>query len=73
MRAFVANTKGKPFSFKLGIGEVVKGMDIGAAGMAVGGERRITIPPQLAYGNKKTGDIPPNSTLVFDMKLLSIQ
>jgi FK506-binding nuclear protein len=47
-------------------------MDIGVQGMTVGGERRITIPSKLAYGSKKTGDIPANSDLIFDIKLLSV-
>lgn len=68
-----ANKKGKPFSFKLGKGEVIKGWDIGVAGMAVGGERRISIPPHLAYGKKALPGIPGNSKLIFDVKLLEIK
>jgi len=68
-----ANKKGTPFSFKIGAGEVIKGWDIGIAGMAVGGERRLTIPPSLAYGKKSPPGIPSNSTLVFDVKLLDIR
>ena len=67
-----ANTKGEPFKFTLGKGQVIKGWDIGVAGMAVGGERRITVPAHLAYGKQKTGGIPPNSELTFDLKLISI-
>ena len=71
-QVFDSNKKGKPFSFKLG-GEVIKGWNIGVAGMAVGGERRLTIPPHLGYGSKGAmPDIPGNATLVFDVKLLSI-
>jgi len=70
---FDSNTKGKPFTFKLGGGEVIKGWDQGIAGMQEGGERRITVPPALAYGNRKTPGIPPNSTLDFEVKLLSIK
>ena len=70
MRA--ANKKGKPFSFKLGDGEVIKGWDIGVAGMSVGGERRITVPANLAYGKQNQPGIPPNSVLLFDLKLLEI-
>jgi FK506-binding nuclear protein len=68
-----ANKKGKPFSFKLGTGEVIQGWDIGVAGMTVGGERRLTIPANLAYGSKALPGIPSNSTLVFDIKLLEIK
>lgn len=72
--AFTANKKGKPFSFKLGAGEVIKGWDIGVAGMAVGGERRLTIPASLGYGSKGAPpDIPPNSKLTFDVKLLGVK
>lgn len=68
-----ANKKGAPFSFKLGKGEVIKGWDIGVAGMAVGGERRLTIPAHLAYGSRAIPGIPANSTLIFDVKLLEIK
>ena len=68
----IANKKGKPFSFKLGGGEVIKGWDIGVVGMSVGGERRITVPASLAYGSKAMPDIPANSTLIFDLKLLEV-
>ncbi|KAH9825461.1 FK506-binding protein 4 [Teratosphaeria destructans] len=71
-KVFDSNKKGKPFSFKLGSGDVIKGWDIGIAGMAVGGERRITIPPHLAYGSKGMPGIPANSTLQFDVKLLEL-
>jgi len=69
---FDSNKKGKPFTFKLGSGEVIKGWDIGIQGMSAGGERRITIPPHHAYGSKGVSGIPGNSTLVFDVKLLEI-
>jgi FK506-binding nuclear protein len=72
-KVFDSNKKGKPFTFKLGKGEVIKGWDIGVAGMAVGGERRISIPPALAYGKKALPGIPANSKLVFDVKLLEIK
>ncbi|KZT56201.1 hypothetical protein CALCODRAFT_518240 [Calocera cornea HHB12733] len=71
-KVFDSNTKGKPFQFTLGKGQVIKGWDEGVVGMAVGGERRITIPPQKAYGNKSTSDIPANSTLVFDVKMVEM-
>lgn len=72
-KVFDSNKKGKPFSFKLGKGEVIKGWDIGVAGMAPGGERRITIPANLAYGKKALPGIPANSKLIFDVKLLEIK
>lgn len=68
-----ANKKGSPFSFKLGKGEVIKGWDVGVAGLAVGGERRLTIPAHLAYGSKGVPGIPGNSTLIFDVKLLEVK
>lgn len=72
-KVFDSNKSGKPFSFKLGSGEVIKGWDIGVPGMSVGGERRITIPAHLAYGKRGVPGIPPNATLKFDIKLISIK
>ncbi|KAI1173863.1 hypothetical protein F4777DRAFT_419474 [Nemania sp. FL0916] len=72
-KVFDSNKKGKPFSFKAGSGEVIKGWDIGIQGMSVGGERRLTIPARLAYGSKAQPDIPANSDLIFDIKLLGIK
>lgn len=69
----IANKKGKAFSIKLGAGEVIKGMDIGVAGMAVGGERRIIIPSHLAYGKQGPPGIPANAKLTFDIKLIAIK
>jgi FK506-binding nuclear protein len=69
----IANKKGKPFSFKAGKGQVIKGWDIGVVGMAIGGERRLTIPAHLAYGSRGLPGIPANSTLIFDVKLLEIK
>lgn len=71
-KVFDSNKKGKPFSFKLGAGEVIKGWEIGIQGMSTGGERRITIPANLAYGSKGVAGIPGNSTLIFDVKLLEV-
>lgn len=72
-KVFDSNKKGKPFTFKLGSGEVIKGWDIGVAGMAVGAERRITIPAHHAYGSRGAPpDIPGGATLVFDVKVVEI-
>ncbi|KAF8893978.1 hypothetical protein BD779DRAFT_1504605 [Infundibulicybe gibba] len=70
---FDSNTKGKPFTFRLGAGEVIKGWDEGVAGMQVGGERKLTVPPKMGYGKKPSGPIPPNSTLIFEVKLMQIK
>ncbi|KAF3928228.1 hypothetical protein AA313_de0207170 [Arthrobotrys entomopaga] len=72
-KIFDSNKKGKPFTFALGKGDVIKGWDIGIAGMKVGGERKLVIPPSLAYGNSSPPGIPKNSTLVFEVKLLEIK
>ncbi|KAK0241727.1 hypothetical protein EDD85DRAFT_820128 [Armillaria nabsnona] len=72
-KIFDSNTKGKPFSFRLGSGEVIKGWDQGLVGMQAGGERVLTIPPALAYGKKGQSGIPGNSTLIFECKLINIK
>ena len=66
-------TKPTGFAFTLGQGQVIQGWDQGLVGMKVGGERRLTIPADLAYGSTGQGTIPANSALVFYVRLLRIQ
>jgi len=63
----------EPFTFTLGAGSVIKGWDLGVKGMKVGGKRKLTIPPELGYGENGAGSvIPPGSTLIFEVDLLEV-
>jgi len=62
----------KPFEFNLGAREVIRGWDKGIVGMKEGGLRKLTIPPDLGYGDRATGSIPANSTLIFEVELLKV-
>lgn len=65
--------RNQPFSFTIGAGQVIKGWDLGVVGMKVGGKRKLVIPPDLGYGNQAQGSIPANSTLIFEIELVSIK
>ncbi|KAJ2006976.1 peptidylprolyl isomerase fpr3 [Coemansia thaxteri] len=73
-KVFDQNTKGKPFWFRLGGGEVIKGWDAGILGMKKGEERRLTIPAPMGYGSRGAPpDIPPHATLVFDIRMVELK
>jgi FKBP-type peptidyl-prolyl cis-trans isomerase len=64
----------QPFDFTLGVGQVIKGWDVGVAGMKIGEKRKLEILPEFAYGPNGIGDaIPPNATLIFEVELLAIK
>lgn len=65
--------RGEPFSFTVGEGRVIEGWEEGLLGMQVGGERILVVPPEMAYGNRQVGPIPPNSPLIFKIELLNIE
>ena len=63
----------EPFTFVLGVGQVIPGWDLGVVGMREGGIRRLVIPPPLAYGSIRNASIPPNASLLFDIELLRVE
>jgi len=65
--------RGTPFTFVLGENQVIQGWEKGILKMREGGIRKLTIPPELGYGNRAIGSIPPNSTLIFEVELLSVR
>lgn len=69
-----SSNTGQPFRFVVGAGQVIKGWDQGVLGMKAGGRRRLTIPPDLGYGESGAGGvIPPGATLVFEVDLVGIE
>src|ERR1035437_8770453 len=65
--------RNQPFTTQIGVGQVIQGWDKGIIGMKVGGKRKLIIPAALGYGSQATGSIPANSTLIFEVELLSVK
>ena len=72
-KVFDSNTKGSPFYFTLGKGDVIKGWDQGVKGLKLNGKRKITVPPAMGYGSKAQPGIPANSKLIFEVKMVALK
>jgi FKBP-type peptidyl-prolyl cis-trans isomerase len=72
-KSFDSSRGGQPFTFTLGAGDVIKGWDVGIVGMKEGGVRTLIIPPQQGYGAEREDNIPPNSTLMFEVELVKVR
>jgi FKBP-type peptidyl-prolyl cis-trans isomerase FkpA len=70
---FDSSVGGQPFTFRLGSGKVIKGLDQGLEGMKVGGKRTLIVPAQQGYGSRGAGPIPPNANLIFDVELIEVK
>jgi FKBP-type peptidyl-prolyl cis-trans isomerase len=70
---FDSSRERSPFAFWVGEGQVIQGWDEGVLGMREGEVRKLTVPPELGYGSEKKGNIPPQSTLVFEIELLDVR
>ncbi|TVU11190.1 hypothetical protein EJB05_44759 [Eragrostis curvula] len=68
-----SNVNEKPYKFKLGAGKVIRGWDVGISGMRVGDKRRLTVPPSMCYGDKSVGDVPKNSSVVYEVELVKVK
>ena len=65
--------RGEPYETVIGVGQVIAGWDKGVPGMKIGGKPRLTIPPEMGYGESGSGPIPPNATLIFEVELIEIK